>query len=416
MTDRTIPSPDASIPKYERPLIARLAWPLWYLWVMVAVLDFVLSILNRSALGPIHPVSTFEPLVSITLPAIGALITSRRPTQRLGWVLLGVGLTGVSGLSEEYAIYALRSNPGSLPGGAWVAWFPHWGWALGVICLNMLLPLLYPAGHLPSRRWRPILWLIGAMFLVPFTLSFSPDIMAQLPPEGYPAVQNPLGIEGADRVFELIERGFILYLPLTLACLAAPFVRFRRARGDERLQLKWYACFNVVLGAYLAVASAWAPLPYLVSDVLNAVMVCLGAAALGIAILKYRLYEIDVIIRRTLIYGALTASLVGVYLGGVALLQGLLRAMTERESSLAVVASTLAVAALFQPLRWRIQREIDHRFYRRRYDAAKTLAAYGVSLRDETDLGALTGRLVDIVQESVQPTHVSLWLREPEWK
>lgn len=259
-----------------------------------------------------------------------------------------------------------------------------------------------------------MLWLIGVLFLVLFILSFSPNAMAQLPPKGYSPVQNPLGIEGADRIFALIEQAFIIYLPLTLACLAAPLLRFRRARGDERMQLKWYVYFNVVLGVYLAVPSTWAALPRLVEEVLNASLVFLGSAAIGIAILKYRLYEIDVLIRRTLIYGALTASLVGVYLGGVVLLQGVLRTVTGQESSLAVVASTLAVAGLFQPLRWRIQREIDHRFYRRRYDAAKTLAAYGVSLRDETDLESLTGRLVDVMQEAVQPTHVSLWLRPPE--
>ncbi len=210
--------------------------------------------------------------------------------------------------------------------------------------------------------------------------------------------------------------GFISPLLFVAAALSV-FVRLRRAVGVERQQIKWfaYAAAATVGGitlAYMIPETIDTPLWFeRVGFAVNIAVTPAIPISMGVAILRYRLYEIDHIINRTLVYGSLTAMLVGVYVGGIAVLQGLVRALTGQESQLAIVASTLAVAALFNPLRRRIQSFIDRRFYRRKYDAAKTLEAFSAKLRNETDLDALSDDLVGVVRETMQPAHVSLWLR-----
>jgi hypothetical protein len=280
------------------------------------------------------------------------------------------------------------------------------------------LPLLFPDGRLPSRRWLPI-----AVFAGIATLGFVlPRALADtLPVNEAPRyrIDNPIGIEGLGPVENLPILGMLLNGVLIVAfagAAASVVVRLRRSRGVERQQMKWFAYVTVVLvgGSILAGTIGDATgVRWLgeFSFVLSLVGLVGLPIAMGIAILRHRLYDIDVLINRTLVYGSLTATLVAVYLGGVTVLQGVLRALTGQESALAVVASTLVIAALFSPFRRRIQRITDRRFYRSKYDAAKTLEAFSAKLRDETDLGTLNSELVGVVRKTMRPAHVSLWLR-----
>ena len=274
--------------------------------------------------------------------------------------------------------------------------------------------LLFPTGGLPSPRWRPAAWALAGVFTL-VTVLF---VVKPGPLEGItPAVENPTGIEPAAGIVKMGEEAVLpLVLVVVLAAPAAVLVRFWRSRGEERQQLKWLA---YAAGLWVGVAALDTLNRHVLHDpgVDHATNVLFGAAvapipvAVGIAVLRYRLYDIDRIINRTLVYGALTVLLAAAYAGSVVGLQAALRALTGQESTLAVVASTLTIAALFGPLRRRVQAVVDRRFYRRKYDAAKTLAAFNARLRDETDLGALSDDLVGVARAAVQPEHASLWLR-----
>jgi hypothetical protein len=280
-----------------------------------------------------------------------------------------------------------------------------------MIGLQISYLLLFPTGRLPSRRWRWLPWLTAAFVAVGVILSaFSAD--AYLGSLG--TIRNPLGIEGFTSAYEALL--YTMAPVLFIGAALSVFVRLLRARGIERQQIKWFAyaasawAVGIVLNVFtLAVdAPPWFEVGGQVSFVVT------GAAipiAIGIAILRHHLYDIDLIINRTLVYGSLTAMLAGVYVGSIVALQEVLRAPTGQESQFAIVVSTLAVAALFNPLRRRMQIFIDHRFYRRKYDARKMLEAFSITLRDETDLEALNTELVALMRETMQPAHVSLWLR-----
>jgi hypothetical protein len=273
--------------------------------------------------------------------------------------------------------------------------------------------MLFPTGRLPSRRWRWLAWLTVAYILVGvITAAFSPGAyMGFLGP-----IRNPLGIEGFTQFYKAV-----VYTMSPALFLAAAFylvVRLRQAVGVERQQLKWlaYAAGGLVIVTILVIITIALDTPRWYEWVANAISVVVTPGvpiAIGIAILRYRLYEIDVIINRTLVYGSLTAVLVALYFGGVATTQAILQALTGREElpQLVVVASTLAIAALFNPLRRRVQNLVDRSFYRRKYDAAKTLETFSAKLRDETDLNSLNSDLLSVVRDTMQPEHVSLWLR-----
>jgi hypothetical protein len=303
----------------------------------------------------------------------------------------------VQHFSGEYAVYALQAHPDSLPGGGALLWLQSWLWML-FMGLMVFLLLLFPTGRLPSSRWRPFAWLSVAVISVAVTLTaISPDVSPDAPPT-------------------LIQQ---LVVALALVAAASVVVGRRGARGVERQQIKWllYAGLIAFVGIILKVAvfstlveGAWG---LWVGTLLVVVGGLGGPIAIGVAILRYRLYEIDLLINRTLVYGSLSAALVVVYFGGVAITQAIFHALTgqEQQPQLAIVVSTLAIAALFNPLRRRIQAFIDRRFYRRKYDATKTLEAFSAKLRDETDLDALSDDLVGVVRETMQPAHISLWLR-----
>ena len=269
-----------------------------------------------------------------------------------------------------------------------------------------LLFLLFPAGRLPSRRWRPLVWLIGAVTLAyVLATALNPGPLYYLP-----GVDNPLGVEGADAVLGAIVDGAGTVAIVTiLAAVASLVARFRRSRGQERQQLKWlvYAAALLFLSAPVQpLLSELEVAGVAISDMVFGALIALIPIAVGIAILRHRLYDIDLVIRRTLVYATLTATLGAAYLGSV-----LLIGLAVGRSGFAVAVSTLAVAALFRPALSRIQAVVDRRFYRRRYDAGRTLEAFGGRLRDELDLETLTADLRGVVRETVQPAHVSLWLR-----
>ena len=348
-------------------------------------------------------------LLILAFSTVGALVASRRPENSIGWIFCSGAFIWILGeLALEYGVYALITAPGALPAGVWIAWFGGWARGIGWFLVVVFLLLLFPTGSLPSPRWRPVLW-AAIIFVALFTLvsglsPVSDDLRLTF-------VRNPLGLEL--EIMDLLGEVMYLVLPLLLlACGTAVIVRFFRSRGDERQQLKWFAYAVAVMVFLFGFWFSLVLARNVTGDALLFTVPLTGLpVAVGIAILKYRLYDIDIVINRTLVYGTLTAVLVVVYLGSVVVLRGLLFGFTGQSSQLTIVASTLAVAALFGPLRRRIQGVIDRRFYRRKYDAAKTLEAYSAKLRDETDLNRLGDDLLAVVRETVQPAHASLWIR-----
>ena len=367
----------------------------------------VLVVVTRSVPRPAGERPWHLVLLSIVwyLPfsTVGAIIAARRPANPLGWLLLAIGLTlGMNDFTHYYADYTLFHRPGALPGGLAVGWVSIWNWAI----IYPLLPfvfLLFPDGRLPSRRWRPLAWTAGlwgglVLLITPFRAG---------PMEYFPTIRNPVGILAlSETVWETLA---LVYLPLLLLAAASLLVRFRRAREDERRQLKWVA-FGAVFFGVVALLG-----PTLLVGPIQAVLEVLAAlvfsGAIAIAILKYRLYEIDRLINRTLVYGLLTALLATVYAGLVLGLGQGFGGLGAEPPSWAVAGATLAVAALFQPARRHIQAAVDRRFNRRRYNAAKTIETFAARLREEVDLDTLTAELLAVVDQTMEPTKTSLWLR-----
>ena len=420
------------------------SWLAWCLWLLgVALISF--GLLFYLLTSPIPTTDTppaltaFFRVLSLAFPTVGALVASRRPENPIGWIFCGTGLlTGVQAFASGYADYTLFGHPGSLPGGELMAWISSWIGVPVVPLAGALLVLLFPNGKLLSRNWRTVVWMAacGSAMLTlwaalgPGPLSFQPTFdnplglggaIGKLGPSesaplfDQPSFAKPAGTEiTVGGVVEILGRvGIFVVLVSWLFAVAAMITRMDQARGAERQQLKWF-----VYGVSLLVVGFLAAF---LGFGLHSVAWFVGIAAFnflpiaaGIAILRYRLYDIDVIINRTLVYGALTAALALVYVGSIVVLQGLFRALTGETSQLAVVASTLAIAALFVPLRRRVQAFIDRRFYRRKYDVAKTLQAFNAKLRGDVDLDSVTDDLVEVVKETMQPAHVSLWLRSPE--
>jgi hypothetical protein len=403
-----------------------LAWLLGALCVAMFVADIALLVVARSADVPgswgadltVGGLLVFVPFLAF--PLVGALISSRRHRNPVGWICLTDGLLWMFiGVTDHYSVYGV-AKPGSVPFPVVVAGINNWLWVPAVGLLGTYLLLLFPDGRLPSRRWRPLAWLCGALIV-----SASVGVMLSPGPlQNLGGVRNPFGLEGQHW---LTTAGYVV-LPLLPICMLASalslVLRFRRSWGDERQQLKWIAfSASVVVIVYLSamVASLVFPAktwfagssPAWLSLLQSAALLSLTAVpiAVGFAVLRYRLYDIDLLINRTLVYGSLTVLLAATYFGSVVGLQSVFRAITAQGSTLAVVASTLAIAALFNPLRRYLQGFVDRRFYRRKYDAAKTLAAFSARLREEKDLDALREGVVEVARETMQPEHVSLWLR-----
>lgn len=338
---------------------------------------------------------------------VGALIALRRPRNPVGWLLATSALLVVLAFfADLYARYGVVTAPGSLPGARTMYWLSNWPW-IGMFGGVLFAALFFPDGRLPSRRWLPFAWAAAAFFsFTTVVFAFAPVVD---PP--HPELVNPFGVEALRGVAEFLEStiGFGIFLILLSGTILSLAARFRRSRGAERQQLKWVASAVAVAVAGFVIADAM-PDGILADLALGAAHLALPLA-IAVAMLRYRLYDIDVLINRTLVYGAVSAALVVTYFGGVILLQPLLRPLTSG-SELAIAGSTLLVVAIFQPLRRLVQDAIDRRFYRAKYDAGRAVDRFSARLRDQVDLDSLSGELLAIVDDTVKPAHASLWIRE----
>jgi hypothetical protein len=340
-----------------------------------------------------------------TFTVMGSLIIARRPGHVIGWLFSAIGLSATLAVpAEEYAKYALVTSPGSLPFGLAAAWASNWLWAPSVVLPTSLLLLVFPDGQLPSRRWRPVAWTATGMLA---TLMVA-NALVPGPLNSFPHLANPLGIDPLASVLNgVLAVTGPLWLMVTASCVVAVVLRFRRSRGDERQQHKWFAyAAGLLLGFLLLNMLAGDP-----SNLFFGVGLTLFPLATGIAVLRYRLYDIDRLISRTLVYGLLTGLLGAVYASVALVLGQLFGGIGAEPPSWAVASATLAVAALFRPARRRIQAMVDRRFNRRKYDAAKTVEAFSLRLREEVDLDALSAELLAVVDQTMQATTTSLWLR-----
>jgi hypothetical protein len=393
-----------------KPRLAAVAWMIAVVSVAGFAAAWILAVRNRDLADVTADFGPDRFLVAYAV--VGAVVASRRPSNPIGWLLLGIGLvTACRGLAGEYARYGLAgpSHPGAAVS---AAWFVNWSLILLFPCgLLTFLLLLFPNGRPLTQRWRAVIW-IGAGLAVFFLMAtwLAPGTIAVT---GLPSVTNPTGIQGMINLSRGGSVGNIAWL-LSWVCLAAAaasvFVRYRRSAGEERLQLKWFA-----YAAMLSLALLVVLLPVAVvtrsGQILFDMAVAAGIGlalplAIGIAILRYRLYAIDRIISRTVAYTIITGLLVGVYTGLVLLATRVLSVHTP----VAVAVATLAAAALFNPLRVRVQRAVDRRFNRARYDADQTVAAFAARLKDAVDLDSVRDDLAGVVQQALEPAHMSIWV------
>jgi hypothetical protein len=341
----------------------------------------------------------------VIYPTVGAIIIAQRPHNVIGRILVAVGFgTTMTFFSAAYLVYSHTVGGHPLPAAAFLDWLSNLVWPLN-LGLGIFLLLLFPSGHLPSPRWRWVAWIgLTAMATNIASSAITPGVFS-----GETTV-NPFGVEALSGLLTAINQAAstLIAVVAALALLSALW-RFWRARGLERQQMKWFAFGAALLVISAAINMIWFPNSSL------GFAVGFGALPLsiGIAVLRYHLYDIDLLINRALVYGALTAVLAAIYFGAVIGSQTLTGALTghSRQQPAVIVLSTLLIAALFQPLRQRLQQTIDRRFYRRKFNSARTLAAFGRTLRTEVEMERLCDHLVSVVEETMQPTHVSLWLR-----
>jgi hypothetical protein len=384
---------------------------------VVALLAFLSSGTSAQALVTVVLLVAF-----FAYPVIGSLIVTQRPSNTVGWIFCAIGLgTAITSFSAGYVQQALAAHADAQLTTGLIDALGNAVWPLN-IGLGSLLLLLFPDGRPLARRWRLIVW-IDIVAIVALSLS---SLLQPGPLETNGRVVNPLGLQAAGPVISAVDvMGTVLLLPLASLAIISVIVRYRRASGVQRQQIKWFAYGAALMALIIAgtnfVAVLLAPngqntannTPSTIGFALGFVMLPLGA---GIGVLRYRLYDIDVIINRTLVYGSLTALLAGVYFGSVIGMQQLARLLVGAQGAqnpLIIVLSTLLIAALFQPLRTRLQRAIDRRFYRAKYDAAKTIERFTATLRQQVEFDELSAHLEDAVRETMQPTSVSLWLRPP---
>lgn len=391
----------------RRRTAARLSWTIVAASFLLNVTALILHITSTVDENPFADVVYVIALLAF--PTVGALIASRHPGNSIGWIFLVAGFASVlQGFLASYGTQSLYGDGAPLPGGIIALWLADIIWLPSIALLTTFLFLLFPDGRPLSRKWRPLIWfaVLGAA-LTALAGIFEPTLYDE------PDIEAPLALPALQPLVEpMATVGFFVYMSATIGAVASLVIRLRRARGEERQQIKWFG-----YAALLAVA-VLIPLFILESpgtfELFGGLAFLCLPASVGVAILKYRLYDIDRIINRTLVYGLVTAVLGAVYVGGVVGLGSLARSLTgQANNALVIAASTLAVAALFGPARRRIQDFIDRRFYRRKYNAAHTLEAFNTTLREQVDLDSLTGELLAVVRDTMQPTHASLWLRNP---
>ena len=397
--------------------VRRLAWAVFGLIVLIALGSVVLS----TVVAELRLTTTL--FAMLPFPIVGIVIASRQPRNSIAWILLGIGLVWALGdAADTYAAYGL-THPGALPGPDVALILGTSSWVPGIGLIGTFLILLFPDGHLPSPRWRPWAWFCAVALLLPWiAIIFEPGPIQDAV---VPNVENPLGIESLDSLYDVLLASGLMLPASILGCALSLIQRFRRSRGRERLQLKWLAAAAGTSAALYVVAMtvnlgtdselASAPNPLWITIIQNAAVASfiLIPVAVGMAILRHRLYDIDRIINKTLVYGVVTVLLALGYAAGVLGLQSLLPNLA-RDSAPAVAASTLAMVALFRPVRNRVQGFVDRRFFRRRYNATKTIESFGSRLRQETDLDSLRTELLGLVADTMQPASLSLWLRRPQ--
>jgi hypothetical protein len=338
----------------------------------------------------------FGDVVNMAIPMMGFVLASQRPGNRIGWLALGAALTlGLRSFADQYEQRALVAAPGSWPAGPAFLWVSEWIWLVAFAMVTVIF-LLFPTGQLRSRRWRPAAWFVGAVF----TLSTAAVMAGAARQWARPSAS--LGQLVSPPVLAAMVVGFLAALVVSGAAIV---VRFARSEGDERLQLKWFAAAAVLVVATFIALILTNSNSVAAAIVNNLALLCLDVAIV-IAVLKYRLYEIDRIISRTLAYAIVTGLLVGLYAGLVLLATRVL----WFSSPVAVAASTLVAAALFSPLRRRIQRIVDRRFNRARYDAQEIVATFAVRLKDAVDPDAVQADLASVIQRALEPAHLSMWL------
>ena len=386
----------------------RAAWLAWSLWgLSVLMLPAVVVQVALGWVGPTDlPFAVGFAALQLGAATTGAVIGSRLPGNAVGWIFLAIGLLmGILFVAGSYAELGLAGPGDPSPGAVFAAWVGSWIFIPAAFGLPMFLLLLFPNGRFLSRRWRLAGWFLGS------TVTFAAVVKAFRPGGISRGLQNPFAPGGAlGEALEVLDTVTdVLALPAFALAVAGLVVRLRRSRGVERQQLKWFTYAAVLVAGGLATSilipdGAFADLSFLIGLLALAGL----PVAAGMAILRHRLYDIDVVINRTLVYGLLTVSLALVYVGSVVTLQYLFRLLSGGGSQLVIVASTLAIAALFNPLRRRFQEFVDRRFYRKKYDAARILSAFSDRLRNETDLDTLGEEIVKIVRDTVQPAHVGL--------
>ncbi len=350
----------------------------------------------------------------LTCGTVGVIVAIRRPGNLNGWLFCAIGaLFALEGLINEYVIVGALVVPGGLPATTFLGWTLSWIWVLPLSIALIYLPLLFPTGSLVSRGWRTVGWL-GVIGIVSFSiaLAFDPGPIQQAS-----FITNPFGVTGIDtKTYAALVLGpaSLVFISAVVLALSSLVVRFRQATGDARQQIKWFALATMIAGAtfgvYMALFASVGTSGTKAVEVLVILALMGVPTAAGMAILRYRLYDIDRIVSRTISYGVITGLLVAVFLIVNLALQAALSSITA-SNAWAVAASTLFAAALFTPVRLRVQRTVDRRFDRARFDAERTAAAFSERLRDETDIATVITDLDTTVREALKPTAVTLWLR-----
>jgi MFS family permease len=384
----------------------------WVAWSMLAL--FIVSVAFATILAVADDSFQQDPasfglfvLGFGAFMVVGALVVAHRPRNPIGWMFSAIALLAFTGgVAGEYATYGLVTRPGSLPGATLAAWYASWPWYLTLALALVFTPLLFPTGRLLSPRWRPVAWLAGVATAV-FTVLAA--LQAELDLGSDQVIANPIGIAGVENPEQSTVGVALLDLVILSGVVAfvSLVIRFRRSRGEERQQLKWFT----YAAALVPLALLGDALPAPLGNIVFTVPIVFLPVAAGIAILRYRLYDIDRLINRTLVYGSLTAILGLGYAGAVLVLGQVFGGVGGNPPSWAVAGATLAMAALFRPVRRRIQMVMDRRFNRRKYDAVRTVEAFSARLRDQIDLDTLTAELLTVADQTMQPTTASLWLR-----
>ncbi len=386
-------------------VLRRMAWALCAFTLIVLAAGTWLGIVNGATAGDLSWL-----LFVAACALVGGLISARRPTLVIGWLFALSAISfALMQFTGEYALYGLVTNPGSLPAARASVWPQSWLPLPGIVSVAVFLPLTFPNGYALSARWRTVIRILVVICGVLVVLyAVRPERLSEV--NHGPAFPNPLGLSALRPVVGPLGALILLFLVVGISLSAACLIqRYRRSSLDERLQIKWLMLAITVLPIVTLVENVYATAYVLAVPTLVALPV-----SVAIAVLRHNLYDIDLIIRRTLIYGVLTVFLGTLYLLTVIILQSAARAVTGETSDLAIAVATLAAAALFSPLRRQIQTVIDRYFYRRKYDAARILADFQSALRDEVDLHQLQQRVLSVVQETVQPEALSLWLAPNE--